>query len=47
VVAKLEDSARTGLQSLSAAVDTQACTESMCLPPSRIPLTISIDRANK
>jgi hypothetical protein len=46
VVAKLEDSALTGLQSLSAAVDTQACTESMCLPPSRIRLTISIDRAD-
>jgi uncharacterized protein len=43
VVAKLEGGALTGLQSLSAAVDAQACTESVCLSPSRIPLTIRFE----
>ncbi len=44
VVAKLEDSALNGLRALRAAVSTQACTETVCLPPSRIPLTIHFDR---
>ena len=46
LVAKLENGALNGLRALSAAINTQACTETMCLPPSRIPLTISIDRAD-
>jgi hypothetical protein len=46
LVAKLEDGALNGLRALRAAVNAQACTETVCLPPSRIPLTISIDRAD-
>jgi len=44
LVAKLEDGTLNGMRTLSAAINTQACTETVCLPPSRIPLTISIDR---
>jgi uncharacterized protein len=44
VVAKMESSALNGLQTVSAVINTQACTETACLPPSRIPLTINIDR---
>ena len=47
LVAKLEDSALDGLHALSAAVNAQACTESVCLPPSRIALTIRLDTAQR
>ncbi len=43
LVAKLEGDAINGQQALSAAVNTQACTETVCLPPARIVLTIRLD----
>ena len=44
LVAKLEGANLNGLRTLSGIVNTQACTETVCLPPSRIPLTIRVDR---
>jgi uncharacterized protein YyaL (SSP411 family) len=47
LVAKLEDRAINGLHALSAAVNTQACTETVCLPPARIAFTIDLDNAER
>ena len=47
LIAKLEDGALDGLDALSATVDAQACTEAVCLPPSRIALTIHLDTARR
>jgi len=43
VVAQLEDGALGNRRQLSATVDTQACTETVCLPPARIVVTIRLD----
>jgi len=42
VVAELEDGALDNRRELSATVDAQACTETVCLPPARIVLTIRL-----
>jgi hypothetical protein len=42
MVATLEDGAPNGVRALNAAVSAQACTETVCLPPSRIPLQIKM-----
>ena len=47
LVAKLEDGALDGLHALSATVNAQACTEAVCLPPSRIVLTIRLDTTQR
>jgi hypothetical protein len=47
LVAKLEDSALDNLHALSATVNTQACTETVCLPLSRIVLTIPLDATQR
>jgi len=40
LLAKLDSGTLNGVRRLSLTVNTQACTETVCLPPSRIPLTI-------
>jgi uncharacterized protein YyaL (SSP411 family) len=47
LVAKLDDGEINGLHALSAAVNTQACTETVCLPPARIVLTIRLDTTQR
>jgi hypothetical protein len=47
LVAKLEDGTLVGLQALSATVNAQACTESVCLPPARIALTVDLDKTER
>ena len=47
VVAQLEDGALDSRRQLNATVDTQACTETVCLPPARIVLTIPLDTAQQ
>jgi hypothetical protein len=47
LVAMLEDGALDGLHALSATVNAQACTEAVCLPPSRIVLTIRLDTTQR
>ena len=47
LVAKLEEGALDGLHALSATVNAQACTETVCLPPIRIALTIDLDKAER
>jgi uncharacterized protein len=42
VVATLEDGALSRVRTVNATIDAQACTETVCLPPARLPLTISI-----
>ena len=42
-VAQLKKGALDGMQALHATVTSQACTDTVCLPPSRIPLTIQVD----
>jgi uncharacterized protein YyaL (SSP411 family) len=43
LVAKLADGAVDGLSELNATINAQACTEAVCLPPSRIVLAIPLD----
>ena len=43
-VAQFKKGALDGLHALKATVHAQACTESVCLPPSRIPLTVRLTR---
>ena len=43
-VAQLKKGSLDGVDALRATVTSQACTDTVCLPPSRIPLTISVDR---
>ena len=47
LVAKLADGAVDGLRELSATVNAQACTEAVCLPPSRIVLAIPLDTTQR
>jgi hypothetical protein len=43
-VAQLKKGSLDGVQALQATVISQACTDTVCLPPSRIPLTVRADR---
>ncbi len=45
-VARLKKGALDGLAGLRATVTSQACTDTVCLPPSRIPLTVRLNNAN-
>jgi uncharacterized protein YyaL (SSP411 family) len=45
-VARLKKGALDGLAGLRATVTSQACTDTVCLPPSQIPLTVRLDNAN-
>jgi len=45
IVATLDPAAVAGKAALRATVQSQACTQTVCLPPAEIPLTISLPRA--
>ena len=47
LVARLEDDALDGLHALDATINAQACTEAVCLPPSRIVLMIRLDTTQR
>jgi uncharacterized protein YyaL (SSP411 family) len=42
-VAQLKKGSLDGLQALQVTVTAQACTDTVCLPPSRIPLTVRLE----
>jgi hypothetical protein len=45
IVARLDAGALDPRQPLRVTVSTQACTQTVCLPPAKIPLTISTRRS--